>query len=173
MTSNRSADQVEIDLQSEDLSLSSTAATTINHNNTQQELHHPPSSQKKEEKTLVQEQEDQEQLEQPELGTELTRISTLETIQKKVTTLLDNPLVPGALMILAGMTVAFQAGCNATLNRYGGRAFSSVISFAVGVACCLIFFVFDVTVNKTPPPNDRVKSKCNFIGDRKLSEVTY
>jgi transporter family-2 protein len=50
-------------------------------------------------------------------------------------------------------------GCNATLNRYGGRAFSSVVSFSVGVVCCLIFFAIDVTVGNTPLPNDHLKSK--------------
>ncbi|CAO3607526.1 unnamed protein product [Mucor hiemalis] len=99
----------------------------------------------------------QEQVED-NIGTELSRTSTLQSVQKKMTDILDNPIFAGFLLILAGIAIAFQAGCNATLNRYGGRAFSSVISFGVGVACCLIFFAFDVTVGKTPPPNDYVKS---------------
>lgn len=118
----------------------------------------------------------QEQVED-NIGTELSRTSTLQSVQKKMTDILDNPIFAGFLLILAGIAIAFQAGksnilqlrkiyskictigCNATLNRYGGRAFSSVISFGVGVACCLIFFAFDVTVGKTPPPNDYVKCK--------------
>lgn len=112
-----------------------------------------------------------------ELGHQLTRTSTIQSVQKKMTTLLDNPIFSGFLLILAGVTIAFQAGkkvlfnvywylfilipklgCNATLNRYGGRAFSSVVSFSVGVACCLIFFAVDVTVGNTPLPNDRVRT---------------
>ncbi|CAO0796789.1 unnamed protein product [Mucor circinelloides] len=93
-----------------------------------------------------------------ELGHQLTRTSTIQSVQKKMTDLLDNPIFSGFLLILAGVAIAFQAGCNATLNRYGGRAFSSVVSFGVGVACCLIFFAVDVTVGNTPLPNDRVRT---------------
>ncbi|GAA5815484.1 hypothetical protein MFLAVUS_008996 [Mucor flavus] len=92
------------------------------------------------------------------LGTELTRTTTLESAREKMQTLLDNPIFSGFLLIMAGIAIAFQAGCNATLNRYGGRSFSSVISFSLGVVCCLIFFTVDVTIGKTPLPNDHVKT---------------
>lgn len=111
------------------------------------------------------------------LGTELTRTTTLESAREKMQTLLDNPIFSGFLLIMAGIAIAFQAGkkyhtfyytlnqvnlyvtgCNATLNRYGGRSFSSVISFSLGVVCCLIFFAVDVTIGKIPLPNDHVKS---------------
>ncbi|KAI8876724.1 DUF606-domain-containing protein [Backusella circina FSU 941] len=71
---------------------------------------------------------------------------------------LDNYYLSAFLLIVAGICIAFQAGCNATLNQYGGRSFSAVISFSVGVVCCLIFFGLDVTVADTPLPNDYVKT---------------
>ncbi|KAI8983467.1 hypothetical protein BDB01DRAFT_124971 [Pilobolus umbonatus] len=85
-----------------------------------------------------------------------TKISILSL--QKAMSILDQPAVSIVLLVLAGMALAFQAGCNATLNRYGGRAFSSVISFSTGITCCLIFFALDVTVGKTPLPDDHVKS---------------
>lgn len=48
-------------------------------------------------------------------------------------------------------TILFT-GCNATLTRYGGRSFSSVISFFVGSICCCIFFGIDVGAVHTPLP---------------------
>ncbi|ORZ20526.1 hypothetical protein BCR42DRAFT_408958 [Absidia repens] len=66
-------------------------------------------------------------------------------------------LVAVGLMIVAGCCVALQAGFNATLNAHGGRSFASLISFAVGLAACLSFFAFDVTVLKTPRPTSRLK----------------
>ncbi|KAI7898531.1 uncharacterized protein BX663DRAFT_524462 [Cokeromyces recurvatus] len=89
---------------------------------------------------------------------ELTRTSTLQSVQKKMTNLLDNIVFAAFLIIIAGACVAFQAGCNATLNRYGGRSFSSVISFSVGLICCLLFFTFDITLAKTPLPTEHVKT---------------
>jgi hypothetical protein len=44
-------------------------------------------------------------------------------------------------------------GCNATLTRYGGRSFSSVISFLFGTLCCLIFFGIDIGALRTPLPD--------------------
>ncbi|KAI9472361.1 MAG: hypothetical protein EXX96DRAFT_583781 [Benjaminiella poitrasii] len=88
----------------------------------------------------------------------LTRTSTIQSAQKKMSDLLDNPIFTVFLLILAGISIAFQAGCNATLNRYGGRSFSSVISFSTGVVCCLIFFALDVTIAKTPLPTDNVRT---------------
>ncbi|RCH90813.1 hypothetical protein CU098_001990, partial [Rhizopus stolonifer] len=37
-------------------------------------------------------------------------------------------------------------------------AFSSVISFAVGATCCLLFFLIDSIVGKTPLPNAKIKT---------------
>jgi hypothetical protein len=153
-----SPDQVEIDIRFEDSSTSTNIPSVTQHNQLT----------KKEEKTLVQEHEDQEQ-QQQESGTELTRTSTVQTVHKKMTDLLGNPFFSGVLLILAGSAIAFQAGCNATLNKYGGRAFSSVISFSVGVGCCLIFFAFDVTVAGTPVPNNYVRSE--YILSMRFTEV--
>ncbi|KAI8068659.1 hypothetical protein BC940DRAFT_298743 [Gongronella butleri] len=61
------------------------------------------------------------------------------------------------LMVLAGCCVALQAGFNATLNLDGGRSFASLISFIVGLGCCILFFAFDLTVLKTPRPTSRLK----------------
>ncbi|KAI8645717.1 hypothetical protein BD408DRAFT_440740 [Parasitella parasitica] len=93
-----------------------------------------------------------------ELGHQLAKTSTAESVQKKVKKILDKPIFFGFLLILSGIAIAFQAGCNATLNRYGGRGFSAVISFSVAVACCLIFFAVDVTVGKRPLPSDHVRT---------------
>lgn len=45
-----------------------------------------------------------------ELGHQLTRTSTIQSVQKKMTDLLDNPIFSGFLLILAGVAIAFQAG---------------------------------------------------------------
>ncbi|KAG1123913.1 hypothetical protein G6F42_010109 [Rhizopus arrhizus] len=44
-----------------------------------------------------------------ELGHQLTRTSTIQSVQKKMTDLLDNPIFSGFLLILAGVAIAFQA----------------------------------------------------------------
>ncbi|CEP12635.1 hypothetical protein [Parasitella parasitica] len=93
-----------------------------------------------------------------ELGHQLAKTSTIQSAQKTMKKLLDKPIFFGLLMVLAGIAIAFQAGCNATLNRYGGRGFSSVISFSVAAACCLIFFAVDVTIGKRQLPNDHVRT---------------
>ncbi|KAI8057563.1 uncharacterized protein B0P05DRAFT_591258 [Gilbertella persicaria] len=93
-----------------------------------------------------------------ELGPQLTRVSTKESVKKAVNFTFNGPVFAGLLLVLAGAAIAFQAGCNATLNHYGGRAFSSVISFAVGATCCLLFFLIDSTVGKTPLPNAKIKT---------------
>ncbi|CAO3597142.1 unnamed protein product [Absidia cylindrospora] len=67
--------------------------------------------------------------------------------------LLSNIVFSGFLIIVAGITLALQAGCNATLTRYGGRSFSSVISFLFGSFCCLIFFGIDIGGLHTPLPD--------------------
>ncbi|KAI8061450.1 hypothetical protein BC940DRAFT_310371 [Gongronella butleri] len=67
--------------------------------------------------------------------------------------LLSNVIFSGFLLILAGITLALQAGCNAMLTRYGGRSFSAVVSFFVGTLVCLIFFGIDVGVLGTPMPD--------------------
>jgi hypothetical protein len=53
-----------------------------------------------------------------ELGHQLTRTSTIQSVQKKMTTLLDNPIFSGFLLILAGVTIAFQAGKKVLFNVY-------------------------------------------------------
>ncbi|KAL7315249.1 hypothetical protein PS15m_006721 [Mucor circinelloides] len=70
--------------------------------------------------------------------------------------LLDNQVFSGFLLVAAGCTLALQSGCNATLTRYGGRSFSSVMSFSVGLLCCFIFFGVDVGALGTPLPTDHV-----------------
>lgn len=40
----------------------------------------------------------------------LTRTSTIQSVQKKMSDLLDNPIFSGFLLILAGFCIAFQAG---------------------------------------------------------------
>lgn len=45
-----------------------------------------------------------------ELGHQLTRTSTIQSAQKKMTDLLDNPIFSGFLLVLAGISIAFQAG---------------------------------------------------------------
>ncbi|KAI9364737.1 hypothetical protein BD770DRAFT_378855 [Pilaira anomala] len=72
--------------------------------------------------------------------------------------LLDNSIFSGFLLIVAGCTLALQSGCNATLTRYGGRSFSVVMSFTVGLLCCFIFFGIDVGALGTPLPTEAVKS---------------
>ncbi|KAI8886158.1 DUF606-domain-containing protein [Backusella circina FSU 941] len=66
-------------------------------------------------------------------------------------------LFSGILMILAGVAIAFQAGCNATLNKYGGRSFSSVCTFSIAAVCSCLFFIFDILVLKTPPPSGKLR----------------
>lgn len=107
--------------------------------------------------------------------------TTKETVtEKKRLSIFDNPIFCGCLLILAGIAIAFQAGkkrdlficfslnpllifrsiivgCNATLNRYGGRSFSSVITFSIAVLCCIVFFFVDVTVGKRPLPTSHVR----------------
>ncbi|KAI8366653.1 uncharacterized protein BYT42DRAFT_587397 [Radiomyces spectabilis] len=72
--------------------------------------------------------------------------------------LLSNPIFSGFLLVTAGCTLALQAGCNATLTRYGGRSFSGVMSFSTGVICCLIFFAIDINALHTPLPDETLKS---------------
>ncbi|KAI8376355.1 uncharacterized protein BYT42DRAFT_574305 [Radiomyces spectabilis] len=77
--------------------------------------------------------------------------------KNKKTGLLQNPYFCGFLLILAGCAIAVQAGCNATLNRYGGRSFSSVVTFVMAAICCFIFFVVDLSFLGTPRPTSRLK----------------
>ncbi|KAL9543919.1 hypothetical protein PS6_009020 [Mucor atramentarius] len=78
--------------------------------------------------------------------------------------LLDNQVFSGFLLVAAGCTLALQSGCNATLTRYGGRSFSSVMSFSVGLLCCFIFFGVDVGALGTPLPTDHVLGGfCGFF----------
>lgn len=89
--------------------------------------------------------------------------------------LLSNTVFSGFLLILAGFSLALQSGnnlhmlifffiykriigCNATLTRYGGRSFSSVMSFSSGVLCCLIFFGVDIGALGTPLPTAVLES---------------
>ncbi|KAI8475896.1 MAG: hypothetical protein J3K34DRAFT_517058 [Monoraphidium minutum] len=52
----------------------------------------------------------------------------------------------------SGVCIAVQSGVNATLGAHGGQAFASVISFATGLVCCLVFFAIDVAGRGTPLP---------------------
>jgi hypothetical protein len=47
-----------------------------------------------------------------EAGHQLTRTSTIQSAKKKMSTILDNPIFSGFLLILAGISIAFQAGKN-------------------------------------------------------------
>ncbi|CAO3626541.1 unnamed protein product [Cunninghamella blakesleeana] len=68
--------------------------------------------------------------------------------------LLTNVIFSGFLIISAGVTLATQAGCNASFSKNGGgRSFSSVMSFFIGTLCCLIFFGIDVGATGTPLPD--------------------
>ncbi|CAO3692801.1 unnamed protein product [Rhizopus stolonifer] len=78
--------------------------------------------------------------------------------KKKMASVLDSVVFAGFLIVLGGICIAFQAGCNATLNKYGGRSFSSVVSFSTGTLCCLIFFLIDIYAVKTPLPTEHVKT---------------
>ncbi|KAI9265824.1 hypothetical protein EDC94DRAFT_604193 [Helicostylum pulchrum] len=71
--------------------------------------------------------------------------------------LLDNMVFSGFLLIAAGCTLALQSGCNATLTRYGGRSFSALMSFSIGLLCCFIFFGIDIGALGTPLPTEVVK----------------
>ncbi|KAI9339256.1 hypothetical protein BD770DRAFT_400318 [Pilaira anomala] len=88
----------------------------------------------------------------------INNLETTTTKERKGLSIVDNPIFCGCLLVLAGIAIAFQAGCNATLNRYGGRSFSSVITFSIAVLCCIVFFFFDVTVGKRPLPTSHVKA---------------
>ncbi|ORX57366.1 DUF606-domain-containing protein [Hesseltinella vesiculosa] len=66
-------------------------------------------------------------------------------------------LVACILMAFSGCCIAVQAGFNATLNIYAGRSFAPFVSFAVALGCCLVFFIFDILVLKTPRPTSRLK----------------
>ncbi|KAI8090142.1 uncharacterized protein B0P05DRAFT_529532 [Gilbertella persicaria] len=72
--------------------------------------------------------------------------------------ILNNVIFSGFLLVLAGFSLALQSGCNATLSRYSSRSFSTVVSFTLGLLCCLIFFGIDIGSLGTPLPNDKVKS---------------
>ncbi|KAI8640534.1 hypothetical protein BD408DRAFT_434179 [Parasitella parasitica] len=72
--------------------------------------------------------------------------------------LLDNQIFSGFLLVAAGCTLALQSGCNATLTRYGGRSFSAVMSFSIGLMGCLIFFGIDVGALDTPLPSETLKT---------------
>jgi transporter family-2 protein len=63
------------------------------------------------------------------------------------------------LIIIKLRNTIYEIGCNATLKKYGGRSFSAVISFSVGLICCLIFFGVDVGALSTPLPTETLKSK--------------
>ncbi|CAO3617806.1 unnamed protein product [Cunninghamella echinulata] len=82
--------------------------------------------------------------------------------------LLSNVIFSGFLIISAGVTLALQAGCNASFSKNGGgRSFSSVMSFFVGTLCCLVFFGIDIGAIHTPLPNHENLSsapKYAFIG---------
>ncbi|KAI8991119.1 hypothetical protein BDF20DRAFT_842762 [Mycotypha africana] len=110
----------------------------------------PPAEAETEDKSTTTTQDDKD--------IELGQQAQEEEQEKEKMSLLDNNIFCGFLLILAGFAIAFQAGCNATLNRYGGRSFSSVMSFSTGAVCCLIFFAFDIGLAKTPLPNDHVKT---------------
>ncbi|KAG2202638.1 hypothetical protein INT47_002070 [Mucor saturninus] len=90
----------------------------------------------------------------------MTEESQIPSSEKKVTHRhrVLNTILPIFLLILAGVSIAFQAGCNAALNHYGGRSFSAIINFSIGVMCCLFFFIFDVVIIKTPLPTNHVKT---------------
>ncbi|CAO3634838.1 unnamed protein product [Cunninghamella blakesleeana] len=88
-----------------------------------------------------------------ELEKKDSKLSTTILTAKEKKSILVGKIVAVCLMAISGCCIALQAGVNATLNCTGGRLFASVVSFAVGLACCLAFFIFDITVLKTPPPS--------------------
>ncbi|KAI9311312.1 hypothetical protein BX666DRAFT_1052417 [Dichotomocladium elegans] len=69
--------------------------------------------------------------------------------------LLSNIVFSGFLIISAGVTLALQAGCNASLARHTSRTFSPLWSFVSGTIFTLIFFAVDVTRLGTPLPNQQ------------------
>ncbi|KAL0080360.1 hypothetical protein J3Q64DRAFT_1759678 [Phycomyces blakesleeanus] len=71
--------------------------------------------------------------------------------------LLSNSVFTSVLLVTGGCTIALQAGCNGTLNRYIGRSASSVWSFTTGVLGCLVFFAIDVTRLGTPLPSESLR----------------
>ncbi|KAG2214329.1 uncharacterized protein EV154DRAFT_475631 [Mucor mucedo] len=77
-------------------------------------------------------------------------------------TLLNNTIFSGFLLIVAGCTLALQAGCNATLTRYGGRSFSSFVNFTVGLLSCFIFFGIDIGALHTPLPTSHVEQAPHY-----------
>ncbi|GAB5591639.1 hypothetical protein Unana1_06539 [Umbelopsis nana] len=77
--------------------------------------------------------------------------------------LLGNPYFSTFLLIVAGCALAIQAGANASLNKYGGRSFATVISFAVGLVVVLLFFAIDVTALRTPLPTSNLKNAPAYV----------
>lgn len=45
-----------------------------------------------------------------EVGHQLTKTSTVRSVKKTVTTIFDKPIFSGTLLILSGISIAFQAG---------------------------------------------------------------
>jgi uncharacterized membrane protein YdcZ (DUF606 family) len=63
------------------------------------------------------------------------------------------------LVVLSGIALSFQTGVNATLGKVSGKSFASVVSFTVGLAALIIFFVIDTYgIGAKGPTVERIKA---------------
>jgi uncharacterized membrane protein YdcZ (DUF606 family) len=75
---------------------------------------------------------------------------------------MDGTYVLGViLVIIGGVSLAVQSGVNASLAKAAeSRAFASVVSFALGLLVCVLFFVIDsFAVQKQLPSANSIKSE--------------
>jgi hypothetical protein len=64
------------------------------------------------------------------------------------------------LVVLSGIALSFQTGVNATLGKVSGKSFASVVSFSVGLAALIIFFVIDTYgIGAKGPTVERIKGE--------------
>lgn len=96
---------------------------------------------------------EQDSLSSIHLDVSTQQVSTTSSYTLPPVYSLSSKLMAVGLMILAGCAVSFQALENTTLNHIGGRSFASVMSFLVGLGCCCLFFIVDVTFLGTPLPS--------------------
>lgn len=64
------------------------------------------------------------------------------------------------LVVLSGIALSFQTGVNATLGKVSGKSFASVVSFTVGLAALIIFFVIETYgIGAKGPTVERIKGE--------------
>ncbi|KAI8142858.1 hypothetical protein BJV82DRAFT_614571 [Fennellomyces sp. T-0311] len=70
----------------------------------------------------------------------------------RISNFLGTPAFAAIMVMGGGTAVAFQAGFNAAMREAGGRSFSSLANFLIGLGATILALSFDVFVLKSPPP---------------------